>query len=46
MGFKLAKKRVDRQAPLLTDFTKLGIAMTGMCSSRGPAHAGLQRHMT
>ena len=43
MGLRLAKKRVEGQAPLLTDLTELGIAITGMCSSRVPAHAGLYR---
>lgn len=41
IGFRLAKNSVDGHAALLTDLTKLGMAMTGMCSSRGPAHAGL-----
>ena len=40
IGFKLAKNSVEGHAALLTDFTKLGMAMTGMCSSRGPAQAG------
>lgn len=43
MGLRLAKNRVEGQAPLLTDLTELGIAITGMCSSRVPAHAGLYR---
>lgn len=41
MGFRLAKNSVDGQAALLRDLTKLGMAMTGMCSSSGPAQAGL-----
>ena len=40
MGFRLAKKSVEGHAALLTDLTKLGMAMTGICSSRGPAQAG------
>lgn len=40
IGFKLAKNNVEGQAELLTDLTKLGMAMTGMCSSKGPAQAG------
>ena len=40
MGFRLAKNSVEGHAALLTDLTELGIAITGMCSSRGPAQAG------